>query len=93
MPSITIRFQFAGAPTQEEIDKTLRSLASEFPEAVRMAWGVGGEDLLGYDGALLDPDSVDAVIDDGRGITTTDQVSFEIDTEREAKARARAEEE
>ncbi len=93
MPSITIRFDWDGQSSEAQQAHGLRELAAHLQYRTIDAFSAEGSDLMGYQGALVDKTTVDAIIDDGRGITTSDQIAAEVDDEREAKARARAEEE
>lgn len=88
MPSITVRFQFEPGSTPEQQRTTLDAVAE------RMRYSTRGTNaaMRGTFVALIDDDSVDTVIDDGAGITTTDRASAAVDDEHEAKARSRAEE-
>lgn len=90
MPSITIRFQWDGHPTEQQRRQTMRDLTSHLQYRIGAAYAAGGEDLLGYDGALVDRFTLDVITDDGEGITAADRTRFADDDETDAKARARA---
>lgn len=93
MPSITIRFQWDDdESTEEQRRKTLTELAGHLRFRTVDAFTDEGEDLMGYDGALIDEATIDAVIDDGHGITITDRAAAAVDDEHEAKVQSRAEE-
>lgn len=92
MPSITIRFDWDSGPGIHRQEHTLRELSAHLQRRVIEAFTTDGEDLMGYDGALIDPVTIDAIIDDGHGITHADREQAARDDERDAKAAALAEE-
>ncbi len=92
MPSITIRFDWDGNPTEAQLEHTLRELSGHLRFNAIEDFSGDPEDLMGYDGALIDELTVDAIIDDGHGITAADRADFAADAIEEARAHARAEE-
>lgn len=93
MPSVTIRFDWDGQSSEAQQAHGLRELAAHLQYRTIDAFSAEGSDLMGYEGALIDKVTVDAIIDDGRGITQADRASAAVDDEHEAKARSRAKEE
>lgn len=92
MPSITLRFDWDGQPSAEAQARALREMAGYLQTTICAAYTEDGEDLMGYDGAMVDDLTLDAIVDDGHGITHADRERAALDDEHEARARARAEE-
>lgn len=93
MPSITIRFDWSNASDDDALkEQTLRELAAHLQFRTIDAFSDGGEELMGYDGALVGELTIDAIVDDGRGITAADRVHAELDAELGGKTHARVEE-
>lgn len=94
MPSITIRFDWDQTIPYPEgyAGQALAEMSSFLQHELLSAYTADGPDLMGYDGPLVDEVTLDAIVDDGRGITRVDTARIEAGYEVDAKARARVEE-
>lgn len=94
MPSITIRFDWDQTVPYPEghAGQALAEMSSFLQHELLSAYTADGPDLMGYDGPLIDEVTVDAIVDDGHGITHADRALIEAADERIARAQARAEE-
>lgn len=87
MPSITIRFDW-DQPVAGPTRQTLRDIAHGM---VSIAEQHTGEVLyLGERQASVDELTIDAIVDDGHGITAADRADAELGAELDGKAAARA---
>lgn len=90
MPSITIRFEWATTPTPKLASQELSSMASRLQRDVIDHFTKGGESTIPWQTTFIDELTLDAIIDDGHGITAADRADAELAAELDGKAAARA---
>lgn len=90
MPSITIRFDWDGQPSADEASRELASLAFLLQGEVISLSTRKGERRLPWQTTFIDELTLDAIVNDGHGITAADRADAELDAELDGKAAARA---